>query len=41
MRLIKKLVDFIYLLLSDCDGMCDHCPSELKVRCYKHKNKQT
>lgn len=41
-RLIKFLNDIadnLYLWCSDCDGMCEHCNTELKCKCNKHKNK--
>jgi len=39
MKKIRKLLNSIYLRISGCDGMCDHCPFDLKVRCYERKNK--
>jgi hypothetical protein len=32
-RIVFKLFALIYLALSDCDGMCEHCSDELKFRC--------
>jgi hypothetical protein len=37
---MKKILDRLYLWLSDCDGMCDHCPAELKVKCRTQKSKE-
>lgn len=28
-----KALDKLYLRLSDCDGMCNHCPNKLKTLC--------
>ena len=36
--MIKKFFEKLYLRLSDCDGMCDHCKGKLKELCKKHKN---
>ena len=37
---LRKLYNRLYLWLSDCDGMCDSCPPELKIKCYTHKQKE-
>ena len=34
---MKKVFDKIYLKLSDCDGMCDHCKLKLKTVCERNK----
>lgn len=34
---LRKLFDWFYLLLSDCDGMCSHCPEVLRVKCERRK----
>ena len=36
---IKHKRDQIYLDLSECDGMCEHCDPKLKVKCFKQKGK--
>lgn len=38
---LKNLYNRLYLWFSDCDGMCDSCKPELKVRCYQYKRKET
>jgi hypothetical protein len=35
---MKKLLIKIYLYLSDCDGMCNHCSGTLKKYCEINKN---
>ena len=40
MRFINKLFDKIYLLLTDCDGMCNHCNIELKNKCESYKTSE-
>ncbi len=37
---MRKLLNKIYLYLSDCDGMCNHCDKELKEICKKNKNEK-
>lgn len=34
---IKRKKRELYLVLSDCDGMCNHCPDSLKIRCDQNK----
>jgi hypothetical protein len=33
-----NILEKIYLNLSDCDGMCNHCEPKLKKICDKNKN---
>lgn len=35
----NNIIDRIYLSLSECDGMCNHCEFELKDKCDKRKLK--
>ena len=35
---IDKTLDWLYLASSDCDGMCDHCNTDLKTKCENQKN---
>ena len=36
---LNQAMDYLYLRLSDCDGMCDHCEPYLKQLCHARKNK--
>lgn len=36
-----SLSEKIYLNLSDCDGMCNHCKGKLKQICMKNKGNTT
>ena len=36
---VVMFFDWMYLSLSDCDGMCEHCNNELKMRCERRKSK--
>ena len=36
---IREQMNLLYLRLSDCDGMCDHCDPELKENCYQRKGR--
>lgn len=35
---IKELFDKLYLSLSDCEGMCNICNNNLKMKCDNIKN---
>ena len=35
--MLHKFFDWLYLYLSDCDGMCERCNEELKKKCKEHK----
>jgi len=35
-----KIVDWLYLYLSDCDGMCNHCSCYLKEKCSRRKRQK-
>ena len=35
--IIQKILDWIYLYLSECDGMCQHCDEVLKNKCQQRK----
>ena len=34
---LKYKLDKLYLELSDCDGMCEHCKPVLKSKCFRVK----
>ena len=36
---LRKRMDWLYLRLLDCDGMCDHCDPVLKEICYRRKGR--
>jgi len=36
---VRERMDWLYLRLSDCDGMCDHCEPQLKELCLRRKGK--
>jgi hypothetical protein len=38
-RKVRERMDWLYLRLSDCDGMCDHCEPQLKELCLRRKGK--
>ncbi len=38
-NLLSRKLDQLYLHLSDCDGMCNHCNEQLKQKCFEHKGK--
>lgn len=37
-KFIKNIRIKLYLLCSECDGMCNHCNNILKEKCYKIKD---
>lgn len=37
MKKFKSFKNKLYLSLSDCDGMCNHCGDKLKTACEKLK----